>query len=175
MRSNSRCSGSTSCDADTASPRARAIAAMRPSCTGFTNENSRQTASASAPLSSTRSSTADTSSSSSARSTLPSAATRSSTSKRRSSGMGGAARVGCSAYNSGRACRPMTSVSRKPRVVISAQRAPLRVSSVFVDTVEPCTTSSGRQPSADSASRIARPGSSGVEGRLCSRSAAPSQ
>ena len=89
--------------------------------------------------------------------------------------MGGSARVGCSAYNSGRACRPMTSVSRKPRVVISAQRAPLRVSSVLVDTVEPCTTSCGRHPRSASPSRTARPGSSGVEGRLCKRSAAPSQ
>ena len=60
-------------------------------------------------------------------------------------------------------------------MVISAVRAPLRVSSVLVATVEPCTTSCGVQPASAIPASTAREGSSGVEGRLAMRSALPSQ
>ena len=156
-------------------PRARAASATRRSCVGSTNENSRQTASASVRLRSTRSSTADKAASSSCSTTLPSAATRSRTSNRRASGTSGGGLLGCSAYSTGRSWRPMASVSRKPSVVMRAVRAPRRVSRAFVATVDPWTTSSGCQPASRIPASTARSGSRGVLGRFAMSSRSPSQ
>jgi hypothetical protein len=60
----------------------------------------------------------------------------------------------------------MARTSRKPRVVISAVRAPLRSSTALVATVEPWTTSSICQLVSSRPASTARDGSSGVEGRL---------
>ena len=56
VRSYSRCSGSTSYDADVGMPRLRAASATSRSCSGLRNEKRKQTASDSTPAASTRSS-----------------------------------------------------------------------------------------------------------------------
>ena len=117
---------------------------------------------------------------SSAWSTSPRWSSRSFASNRSSSGTSGGSRCGDRSYKRGRVCRPMASTSRKPRVVISAVRAPLRSMMAFVATVEPWTRSRvaggrtsevGPRVSSASPSRMARAGSSGVEG-ACRRDGA---
>lgn len=110
--------------------------------------------SASAPAARAASVAARTSSSTSGVTTAPAASTRSVTSKRRSRGTIGS-KLPNMPQGLGRVRRPSSSVSRKPRVVISAQRTPLRSSTALVPTVVPWTTISN--PCAASPSAARRP------------------
>jgi hypothetical protein len=56
-----------------------------------------------------------------------------------SSGVIGGGRLTCSAYNAGRFCRPIRSMSEKPSVVTKATGSPARWSNALVATVEPWT------------------------------------
>src|SRR4051812_29464561 len=143
---------------------------MARSCSGCAYACSRQTATASAPVS--RTAAASSSRPESSRST-PSGVQRSRAAIRRSGGTSGA---GCSAhrrYRSARAWRPSATRSVKPSVATSAVRAPLPSSSALVATVMPCanvSTSCGSRCARSSAARTAsitpRDWSSGVLGAL---------
>ena len=110
-----------------------------------------------------------------ARTTLPSAAMRSVTSSRCRRGTSGLGLSQVRSNMSGMRMRPISSTSRKPRVVISPVLAPDRCRMVLEPTVVPCSTSStlgrGMSSSASSACRpatTARLGSSGVVETLLS-------
>ena len=73
--------------------------------------------------------------------TEPSAAMRSTTSSRWRRGTSGAGLSQVRSNMSGIRMRPISSTSRKPRVVIRPVRAPLRCRMVLEPTVVPCSTS----------------------------------
>ena len=131
------------------------------------------TISASAPAARAASVASRTASSSSGVTTAPAASIRSATSKRRSRGTIGA-KWPTMPHGLGRVRRPSSSVSRKPRVVMRAQRTPLRSSTALVPTVVPWTTVSNSCAVSPSAARPAmKPSdwSAGVDGTLATRMA----
>ena len=112
------------------------------------------TINASAPDDRAASTASRTPSSSSGVTTAPEASILSATSKRRSRGTMGS-KLPNMPHGLGRVRRPSSSVSRKPWVVISAQRTPLRSSTALVPTVVPWTTVSNSPAAAPSAARPA--------------------
>src|SRR6185295_9454977 len=109
--------------------------------------------------------------------TLPSAPIRSSTSSRRRRSTRGTGLSQVRSKRSGVRMRPISSTSRKPRVVRSPVAAPFFCSTAFEPTVVPCTislTDAGAMPvprsRAASPDTTARAGSSGVEDVLLTRS-----
>ena len=102
------------------------------------------TASMSRPLISSTS--ASSSTLSSGVSTWPVASSRSVSSKRRRRGTSGAGFSYNGSYSLGTRMRRSSSTSRKPRVVISAVRAPLPSRMALVATVEACRTSANAVP-----------------------------
>ena len=107
--------------------------------------------------------------------TLPSAAMRSATSRRWRRGTSGLGLSHVRSNMSGMRMRPISSTSRKPRVVMRPVRAPERWRRVLEPTVVPCSTSSTRAGlRSSSSSRAATPattarlGSSGVVDTLLS-------
>ena len=77
---------------------------------------------------------------SSRRSTAPSARRRSRTSSRRLRGTSGSGFAVFKSYSSNLRSRPISSVSRKPSVVMSPVTAPRRSISALVNSVVACTT-----------------------------------
>ncbi len=154
-RSYSRNSGSTPDESDTCAA-GRACLSAAPtcaSCSGCRYENSRHTATASTSAAATASTAAFRLLSSSGVSS-PSGTMRSRTVKRSSLGTSGGGRLRVRSYSDCRFWRPISRTSRKPSVVTSAVRAPLRSSSALVATVEPCATVApltGPMPAASSA------------------------
>jgi len=139
-RSNSRNSGSTSCEAQIGRPGAssRAISAARRSWLGSMKQYRKQIAIASTLASSSVRTAARTPSSSSGVTTSPSALIRSATSRRRWRGTSGTGLSKNRSYSEGRFWRRISSKSRKPPLVISPVRARRPSSIAFVATVEPC-------------------------------------
>jgi hypothetical protein len=75
-------------------------------------------------------------------------------------------------YSSARLARRISSTSRNPRVVTSAEWAPLRVITAFVVTVVPwnsVVTSDGSMPSARTPSTTPRSKRGGVDGTFATR------